>query len=235
MVKPEPVEDPILSRKRSGTLSVFREVVPKKVKAEPENLPIAKANTKSPPSMTTEAIRGELTDLQAKVNHLKPQLERARRKTDKSTGQLTREKNLTGQLIDLYRRIKELTKMIPDVSAPVHPIPGPSFQNGFVQSRSPPALVQPSVTSAPVASGSGLNFPPNPFKDEPMDTDSDSDNATPPPWDMDHFHSLGEDDKGQMLADATNLGADFYNYTTAKADEWAHFLAFQFPPTNLSI
>lgn len=220
MIKHESVGDRVPSRKRSGTLSILREIAPKKIKADPENPSIAGVDVKPPP-MSTEAIRNELTDLQAKINHLQPRLDRARRKSGKTTEQLTKEKNLTSQLITLFQQKKELTEMIPAVSAPAHPIAGPSYLNGFTdglaQLRQPLALVQPPTASVPVASGSKI--PLNSIEDEPMDTDSDGDRATPPPTQvMDPFHSF-EDDKNQMLVDGTSLGADFYHYNAAKADE----------------
>ena len=224
VIKREPVGDRVPSRKRSGTLSVFREIPQKKIKPDPENPSIAEVDTKPPP-MSTEVIRSELTDLQAEINHLQPQLDRAKRKKSKSTEQLTREKTLTAQLIALYQRKKELTEMIPAVSAPTHPIAGPSYRSGFIdgfaQPRQPLPLVQPFITSVPVASGS--NFPLNPVKDEPMDTDSDNNHAAPSHVsDADHFHSP-EDDKHQMLVSSTDFGVDLYHYNTAKADEWVPF------------
>lgn len=221
MIKREPLEDRVASRKRSGTLSVLREIAPKKIKAEPENPSITAVEVNHALPMSTEAIRDELTDLQAKINHLQPQLDRARRKNGKTTEQLTREKNLTSQLITLYQQKKELTEMIPAVSAPPNTMAGPSHQNGYVdgftQPTQPLALVKPSIASVPVASGSNLSL--NSIKDEHMDTDSDSDNVTPQPTsDMDHFHSF-EDDNTPMLVDGANLGVDFYHYNTAKADE----------------
>lgn len=232
----EPVEERIPSRKRSGTVSTLREVAQKKIKADPENPSMAGVDVKPPP-MSTETMRNELTDLQAKINHLQPQLDRARRKNWKSIEQLTREKSLTGQLIALNRRKKELTEMIPAIAIPAHPIPGPSYRNGFVdgfvQPSQPPPMGQPFITSAPVASGS--NLPSNTTRDEPMDTDSGDDDANPPlTLDVDQFYSF-EDDKNQMLVDGTNLGLEFYQYNTAKADEWVQFLAFYFPPPDVPV
>ena len=113
--------------------------------------------------------------------------------------------------------------MLPAFSAPVHPVAGPSFQNGFINgpaqsSQSFLTSMQPPVTSVAVASGSDL-FP-NRLKDEPMDTDSDGDDATLPPTSyMDPFRSLVDDNNNRMLIDGTNLGVDFYHYNAAKADE----------------
>lgn len=221
MFKPEPVEDRVLNRKRSGTLSILQGTVPKKVKAEPENPPVAEANVKPYPSMSTEAIRGELLDLQTEVNRLQPQLDRSRRKDEKTSSQLTRELNITSQLIALHQRMKELTEMLPAVSAPAHPIPGPSFQNsatyGLIQHRQPLASVHPSVASVTVASGS--NHLAGLLSHDPMGFESDGDHVTPPPTsDMDSFPSL-EDDNDRMLVDGTNFGIDFYHHNVAKADE----------------
>jgi hypothetical protein len=227
VIKPEPMEDRIFNRKRSGTLSILRDVTPKKVKADPENPLIPETDVKPPPYANTETMRDELHNLQARINHLQPQLDRARRKSGKTAEQLTREKNMTNQLITLYQQKKALTEMIPAVSAFVQPVAGPSYQNGFTdgfaQLRQPLALVQTPVTSVPVASGSSIHL--DSFKDEPMDTDSDSDDVAPPPTsDMDHFHSFGEGDQTLMPIDNVNFGAEFYHYNTAKADEWVHFL-----------
>lgn len=226
MIRPEPAEDRGLSRKRSGTVSILREVTPKKIKVDPESPPIAGVNVNPPHPTDTSSIRDDLNYLQAQINHLQPKLDRARRKSEKTTEKLTREKNLTSQLITLYQRKKELTEMIPAISGPVHPIAGPSHQSSFddlfAQLRQPPTLMQPSVTFAPVASGS--NPPLDFFKDEPMDTHSDGDDATAPPTsDADYLRSFGEDDKNQMIIGGANsgldLGADFYHYNAAKADE----------------
>jgi hypothetical protein len=232
MIKSEPVEDRVQSRKRSGTVSVLRDIAPKKIKADPENPPMAEVDVRPLPSMNTETVRGELTDLQAKINHLQPQLERARRKSGKTTEQLTREKKLTSQLIAHYERKKELMEMIPAVSAPAHPFAGPSFQNsfvgGFAQPMQPLAFVQPHAPSVPVASGSTLSL--NPFKDEPMDADSDGDDvALPPTSDMDYLHPF-EDEKDPMLVDGTDLSMDPYHFNIAKADEWGPF----YSPTTLA-
>lgn len=126
--------------------------------------------------------------------------------------------------------------MLPAVSAPFHPVAGPSFQNGSINWSAQPSqsldFVQPPVTSIAVASGS--DFLPNWLKDEPMDTDSDGDGATfPPTSDMDLFRSLADDANNQMLIDGTNFGADFYHHNTAKADEWVYFPTFRFLPVNL--
>lgn len=222
MIKPEPVEGRILNRKRSGTLSTLQEIPPKKIKANPESPSIAGVDAKRPPLMSAEAIRGELLDLQREINHLQPQLDRSRRKSEKATSQLTRELNITNQLIALHQRRKGLTEMLPAVSAPVHPVAGPSFQNGSINGSAHPrqlfTLAQTSATSATVASGS--NIPTNWVKDESMDTDSDGDDATlPPTSDMDPFRSLADDDNNRMLVDGTNPSVDFYQYNTAKADE----------------
>lgn len=109
--------------------------------------------------------------------------------------------------------------MLPAVSAPVHPTAGPSFDppEWSVQPRQPPTLMQPPVTSVAVASGSNLFA--NLLKDEPMDTELDGDDATPPPVsDMEPFRSLESDDNG-MLVDGTNFAIEFYQHNTAKADE----------------
>lgn len=225
MIRPEPAEDRAPSRKRSGTVSILREVTPKKIKVDPESPPMAGVNVKPPHPTNTSSIRDELSDLQAQINHLQPKLDRARRKSEKTTEKLTREKKLTSQLITLYQRKKELTEMIPAISSPVHPIAGPSHQSSFddlsAQLRQPPTSMQPSVTFAPVASGS--NLPSDFFHDEPMDTHSDGDDATAPlTSDVDHFRSV-EDDKNQMIIGDANsgldLGVDFYHYNAAKADE----------------
>ena len=181
--------------------------------------------------MSAEAIRAELVDLQRDINHLQPRLDRSRRKSGKTTGGLTREQNITTQLIALYQRKKELTETLPAVSVPVHPVAGPSFQNGptdwSAQPRQPLTSVQPPFTSSTVASGSNLLA--NPLKDEPMDTDS-GDDATPPPTsDMDPFRSL-EDDNNRMPVDGAEFGVDFFHYNTAKADEWVHPLSSNFYP-----
>ncbi len=63
MIKPEPAEDRVPSRKRSGTLSVHREIAPKKIKAEPEYPPLAEVDVKPLPSTSAEVIRSELLDL----------------------------------------------------------------------------------------------------------------------------------------------------------------------------
>jgi hypothetical protein len=223
MIKHESIEDRVPSRKRSGTISVPQEVARKRVKADPENSLTAELDAK-PPSMSTEAMRNELTDLQAMINHLQPRLDRAKRKNGKSIEQLTKERSLTSQLIELYRRKKELTEMIPAISTHAHSIAGPSYRNGFTDAFAQPR--QPVVlgpnASALVASGS--NLPSGSTKDEPINSDSDDDVANPlPVSDMDHSHSF-EDDNNQMLVDDINLGADFCQYNTAKADEWVHFL-----------
>jgi hypothetical protein len=242
MIKPEPAEDRPPSRKRSGTVSILREVVPKKIKADPEGLPMPGLDIEPLHPMSTKTIRDELTDLQAKINHLQPQLDRARRKSEKTTEKLTRERNLTSQLILLYQRKKELTEMIPAVSAPLHTIAGPSYQNnfddGFAQPMQPPASMQPYAPSVPVASGSNLPF--NFFKDEPMDTNPDSDNATPPPTsDLNHFHPFGEGDQNQTIiggpTSGVDLGVDFYHYNAAKADEWVRCIALSSLPANVSL
>lgn len=129
--------------------------------------------------------------------------------------------------------------MLPAVSAPVHPVAGPS-QSGFidlsVQPRQPPTLVQPPTASVAVASGSNLLA--NLLKDEPMNTDSDGDYATPPPTsDIDLFHPflLEDDDKNRMLIDGTNFDVDFYHHNTAKADEYVSFPTSQLSPANTFI
>ena len=232
MIKPEPVEDRISNRKRSGTLGALQEISPKKIKAGPENLPMAGAETRRPPPASAEAIRSELLDLQSEVNRLQPQLDRSKRKSGKSTAQLTREMNITRQLIALYQRRKELTEMLPAVSAHVQPVAGPSFQTGYINGSAQPSqsltLVQPPVTSVAFDSDPfDLDHWLNPLKDEPMSTDSDDDDATHPPTsDMDPLRSLLEDDS-RMLVDGTDLGMDFYHYNTAKADEWVYLLIFQ--------
>ena len=223
-----------MNRKRSGTLSTVREIAPKKIKAEPEKSSIAEVHVQSSPT-STEAIRNELTDLQAEIIHLQPQLDRARRKNGKTTEQLTRERNLTSKLIALYQRKKELTEMIPALSTPTHSVAGPSYRNSFVdgpiQPKQPPALVRPSTASVSLASGS--NLPSGSIKDEATDTDSDSSDTTPPSTsDMNPFQSF-EDDKNQILVDGTNLGVDFYHYNAAKADEWVRFLTSQFSPSDV--
>lgn len=220
MIKPEPVDDRIPNRKRSGTLSVLREIAPKKIKAEPENLPFAGADVKPLPSTSTEAIRGELLDLQADVNRLQPQLDRYRRKGEKTTNQLKKEIEITNQLIALHQKRKDLTEMLPAISAPTHPIPGPSFlggaADGFVQPRQPLALVHPSVPAITVASDPNLLT--KLFKHEPMETEWDGDDATPPPTsDADSF-PLG-DIENNMLIDGTHFDAEYYNFGIAKADE----------------
>ena len=220
MIKPEPLEDRVPNRKRSGTLSVLREIVPKKIKAEPENLPLGGIDVKPLPSTNTEAIRGELLDIQADVNRLQPQLDRSRRKGEKTTNQLKKEMEITSQLIALHQRRKELTEMLPAISVPAHPIPGPSFHNGatdvFVQPRHPLALVHPSVPSITVTSDSNLLT--QLFKHEPMETESDGDDVTlPPASDMDSF-PLGDFDN-KMLIDGADYGADYYNFGIPKADE----------------
>ena len=231
MIKPEPVEGSFPSRKRSGTLSIHREVVPKKIKADPELPLTARFDVKPPPLMGTETMLDELANLETKINHLQPQLEQSRRSSEKTTEQLTREREITSQLITLYRQKKELAEMIPAVFAPTYPFDGPSYQNGFVstlaQPSQPIAPAQPPIAAVPVPSGS--NLPLNFFKDEPMDAGSDSDDPTlPPASDTDHFYSFGEDDKNQTVTDGTGpgagLGVDLYHYNTAKSDEWVHFL-----------
>lgn len=187
--------------------------------------------------MNAEAIRDELLDLQTEINHLQPQLDRSKRKSGKSTSQLTRELNITSQLIALNQRRKGLTEMLPAVSVSVHPVAGPSFQTSSIdmsaQPRQPLALVQPSVTSLPVASGSNLLA--NQLKDEPMDTDSDGDDATlPPTSDMDRPHPF-DDVHNPMLVDGTNFGIDFYQHNTAKADEHVYSSASQLSPPNTFI
>jgi len=225
MIKPEPVEDRISNRKRSGTLGALQEISPKKIKAGPENLPIAGTETRRPPPASAEAIRSELLDLQSEVNRLQPQLDRSKRKSGKSTAKLTREMNITKQLIALHQRRKELTEMLPAVSAHVQPVAGPSFQTGYINGYPQPSqsltLVQPPVTSVSVAFD--LDHWLNPLKDEPMSTDSDDDDVTHPPTsDMDPLRSLLEDDS-RMLVDGTDFGMDFYHHNTAKADEWVIF------------
>ena len=217
MIKPEPVEDRVPNRKRSGTLSILREIAPKRIKPEPENLPLA--GVKPPPSTSTEAIRGELLDLQADVNHLQPQLDRYKRKSEKTTNQLKKEMEITSQLIALHQRRKELTEMLPTAPIPAHPIPGPSYQNGdtdwFNQLMQPPALVHPSIPTATVSPGSDLLA--RLLKHEPMETESDGGDATPPPVsDMDSFPF--EDQDNRMLVDGTNFGIE-YHYGVGKADE----------------
>lgn len=221
VIKPEPVDDRLQNRKRSGTVSVFQGIAPKKLKAEPENPPLAQVNATLPPPMSTEAIRNELLDLQTDVNRLQPKLDRSRRKEGKTASQLKREMKITSQLIALHQRRKELTEMLPAVSAPAHPLPGPSFQSGatdwFAQSVQPFASMHPSLATLSFASGSNLFA--EPPKHEPMDWESDGDGATPPPTsDMDHLPFL-EGDNGQMLVDGTNFGLDFYHHNIAKADE----------------
>jgi hypothetical protein len=221
MIKPEPLEDRVLGRKRSGTLSVFQGIVPKKVKAELENPPLAEVDLRPSPSTSAEAIRGELLDLQTNISRLQPQLERSKWKSAKTTSQLKREMNITSELIALHQRRKELTEMLPAVSAPAHPIPGPSFQNGtvdgFIQPTQPLALAPPFVPAATVVPGIDLFA--RSLKDEPMDIDS-GDNATlPPASDVDPPLPFGGDDNSQMLVDGTSLGAEFYHYNIAKADE----------------
>jgi len=228
-IKPEPVEDHISNRKRSGTLSALQETSSKKIKAGPENLPIAGAEIRPPPPASAEAVRSELLDLQSEVNRLQPQLDRSKRKSGKSTAQLTREMNITKQLIALHQRRKELTEMLPAVSTHVQPVAGPSFQSGYINGSAQPSqsltLVQPPITSVAVASGSDLFL--NRLKDEPMSTDWDDDDATPPPTsDMDPLRSLLGDDN-RMLVDGTDFGMDFYHYNTAKADEWVYLLISQ--------
>ena len=189
--------------------------------------------------MNAEAIRGELLILQTEIDHLQPQLRRSERKSEKTISQLTREWNITKRLNTLHQRRKEFTEMLPAVSAPVHPVAGPS-QSGFidmsVQPRQPSTLVQPPTTSVVVASGSDLLA--NLLKDEPMNTDSDGDDATPPPTsDIDLFHPfLLEDDKNRMLVDSTNFDVDFYHHNTAKAvDEYVYFPTSQLSPANTFI
>lgn len=125
--------------------------------------------------------------------------------------------------------------MLPAVSALAHPVAGTSFQNGTTdwsaQPTQPFTLVQPSVTSVTVASGSNVFV--NPLKGEPMDTDSDGDDPTPlPTSDVDPFRYFEDYDKNRMLVDDTNLGIDFYHHNTAKADEWVYSPTFQHSPTN---
>ena len=236
MIKPEPVEDPFPSRKRSGTFSIHREVTPKKIKADPELPLTARLDVKPPPLMGTETMLDELANLEARINRLQPQLDQSRGNSGKTTEQLTRERDITGQLITLYQRKKELAEMIPAVFAPTYRFDGPSYQNGFVgtlaQPRQPIAPVQPPVAAVPVPSGSSL--PLSFFKDEPIDPDSDSDDPTPPHTsDMDHFHPFGEDDKNRAIMDGTSFGADlgaglgvdFYHYNTAKSEEWVYSIA----------
>jgi hypothetical protein len=138
VIKPEPVEDRIFNRKRSGTLSALQDIPPKKIKAGLENPSIAGVDTRLLP-VSAEAIRSELLDLQGEINHLQPQLDRFRRKSGKTTAQLRKEMNITSQLIVLHQRRKELTEMLPAVSAPVHSIAGPSFQNGYVNGFAQPS------------------------------------------------------------------------------------------------
>ena len=223
VIKPEPIDDRLQNRKRSGTFSVLQGIASKKIKAEPENPPLTQADAELPPFMSTEAIRSELLELQTDVNHLQPMLDRARRKEEKkkTATQLKREMKITSQLIALYQRRKELTEMLPAVSALTHPLPGPSYQNGatdgFAQPRQPPTLVHPSIPTVTAASGSNLFA--NPLKYEPMDWESDGGDAIPPPTsDMDHIPPVGGDND-QMLVDGTNFGVEFYHYNIAKADE----------------
>jgi len=220
-LKLEAVEDRVPNRKRSGTLSILREIPPKKIKAEPEYLPPAGVDVRPPPSTSTEAIRGELLDLQADVNHLQPQLDRYRRKNEKTTNQLKKEMEITSQLIALHQRRKELTEMLPTAPAPVpaHPIPGPSYQNGdtdwFAQLMQPQASVHPPVPTVTASPGSDLLA--RILKHEPMETEWDGGDATPPPVsDMDSFPF--EDYDNRMLVDGTNFGID-YHYGVGKADE----------------
>ena len=231
MIKPEPVEDRVSNRKRSRTQSVLPEIFPKKLKASPENptIPTIKADFERPLSMSAEAIRDELLDLQREINHLQPQLDKSKRKAMKTTGELTREMNITKQLIDLYQRRKELTEMLPAVSAPVQPIAGPSYQTDFTYGFTQPE--QPPVSTVPFASGSNLLA--SPLKDEPMDTDSEEDNAAPlPTSDMDPSRPLADGDGNGMFVDGTNFGVDFYHHNTAKADEWVCFSTFQSSPVD---
>jgi len=219
-IKPEPAEDRVPNRKRSGTLSILREIAPKKIKAELENPRLAGVDVKPLPSTSTEAIRGELLDLQADVNHLQPQLDRYRRKTEKTTSQLKKEMEITKQLIALHRRKKELTDMLPTAPVPAHPIPGPSYQNGgtdwFTQLMHSPAPVIPPIPTVAVSPGS-KDLLAHLFKHEPMETESDRDDATPPPVsDMDSFPF--EDHDNNMLVDGTNFGLE-YHYGVGKADE----------------
>jgi len=218
MIKPEPIEDRVPNRKRSGTLSVFREIAPKKIKAEPENLLLAGIDVKPPQS--TETIRDELLNLQADLNHLQPQLDRSRRRTEKTTSQLQKEMEITSQLIALHQRRKELTEMLPAVSVPAHPVPGPSFQNiatdGFSQPRLPFPSVHLSVPPFTVSPGSNLLA--KLLKDEPMETELDGEDATPPPVsDMDSFPF--EDNDIRMLVDGNNFALEYPHYGIAKADE----------------
>lgn len=173
----------------------------------------------APVSMSTEAMRDELLDLQARINHLQPQLDRVRRKSSKTTEKLTRERNLTSKLIALYQRKKALTEMIPTVSTPIHSTAGPPYQNGyadgFIQHRHPLSLVQPPIAAATISSGSNVRL--DSFKDEPMDTDSDNDDAVPPP--IPNMNFFGDDN--HVLAENDNVNTDFYQHNTAKADEWA--------------
>lgn len=233
MIKPEPIEDRISNRKRSGTQSYLPEISSKKFKAGPEDpsIPTFKVGLKRPPSISAEAVRDELLDLQREINHLQPHLDKSKRKTGKTTGELTREMNITKQLIDLYHRRKELTEMLPAVSTstPVQPVAGPSYQNDFVYGFTQPE--QPPVSTVAFASGSNLLV--NPLKDEPMDTDSDEDNAAPPPMsDVDPSRLLADGDDNGMFVDSTNFAVDFYHRNTGKADEWVCFSTFQLSPVD---
>ena len=219
MIKPEPVEGGLPNRKRSGTLSILQEIAPKKIKAEPENLPLAGVDVKPPTFTSAEAIRGELLDLQADINHLQPQLDRYRRKSEKTTNQLKKEMDITSQLISLHQRRKELTEMLPTAPVPAHPIPGPSYQNGatdwFAQLMQPPVLVHPPVPTVAVSPGSDLLT--KLLKHEPMEIESDGGDAIPPPVsNMDSFPFEGHDNR--MLVDGTNFGVE-YHYGVGKADE----------------
>lgn len=112
--------------------------------------------------------------------------------------------------------------MLPAVSAPTYPIPGPPFQNSVlnesVRTRLPLASVHPSFAIAAPASSS------NPLvdllKDEPMGSESDGDDTSlPPASDVELFPSLEGDRKDHTLVDGTDYGLDFHYYNTAKADE----------------
>ena len=221
MIKPEPAEDRVPNRKRSGTLSILRGFAAKKIKADPENLPLTGLDIEPLPSTSTEAIRGELLDLQANVNHLQPQLDRYRRKSEKTTSQLKKEMEITTQLIALHQRKKELTDMLPTAPVPIpaHPIPGPSYQNDdtdwFTQLMQHPASVHPPVPTVTASPESDLLA--HLFKHEPMETELDRDDATPPPVsDMDSFPFEYHENK--MLVDGTNFGLE-YHYGVGKADE----------------
>jgi len=220
MIKPEPVEGRVVNRKRSGTHSVFQEIVPKKIKADAKSFPMGEVDVKPPPLVNAEAIRGELLELQREINLLQPQVDLSKRKIGKSsTTHLKKELKITAQLIALQQRKKELTGMLPAVPAPTHPTPGPSFRSdavdGFAQPGQLHAFVQPSVPSTAAASGSDLSL--NPLRDDPMDTDSDADDPAPP-FTSDMDPPFVDNDSNRMLVDGAGFNVDF-RYNAAKADE----------------